>query len=297
MKALLQSDIPNLPVRRGKVRDVYDLGDSLLIVASDRISAFDVILPTGIPDKGAVLTRLSNFWFNKFGNTTPNHIIATDIRAFPALLQPYAAELDGRSIVVRKTKVIPIECVVRGYITGGGWKEYQKLGSVSGIALPSGLKLCQQLAQPIFTPTTKAEQGHDQAISFGEVQSIVGADVAGFIRDKSIALYQQAAAYALGRGIIIADTKFEWGVAPTNPDPILIDEILTPDSSRFWPAVEYLPGREQASFDKQYVRNYLETLSWNKAPPGPALPNDIVLNTRSKYVEAFERLTGSRFGI
>ncbi len=297
MKALLQSNIPNLPLRRGKVRDVYDLGDSLLIVASDRISAFDVILPTGIPDKGSVLTQLSNFWFNKFAKTIPNHILATDIRSFPALLKPYAADLEGRSIVVRKTKVIPIECVVRGYITGGGWKEYQKLGSVSGITLPPGMKLCQQLAEPIFTPTTKADQGHDQAISFGEVQSLVGADIAGFIRDQSIALYQQAAAYALSRGIIIADTKFEWGIAPNSTYPILIDEILTPDSSRFWPAAQYQPGHEQASFDKQYVRNYLETLSWNKTPPGPTLPDDIVLNTRSKYVEAFERLTARRFGM
>ncbi len=295
MATVLQSNIPNLPLRRGKVRDVYDLGDSLLIVASDRISAFDVILPTGIPDKGSVLTRLCNFWFNMFADTIPNHLLATDIRAFPAVLQPYAAELEGRSIVVRKTKVIPIECVVRGYITGGGWKEYQKLGSVSGIALPPGMKLCQQLEKPIFTPTTKADQGHDQAISFGEVQRIVGADIAEFIRDKSIALYQRAAAYALGRGIIIADTKFEWGIAPNSADPILIDEILTPDSSRFWPAVEYQPGQEQASFDKQYGRNYLETLSWDKTPPGPTLPDDIVLNTRSKYIEAFERLTGSRF--
>lgn len=297
MKALLQSNIPNLPLRRGKVRDVYDLGDSLLIVASDRISAFDVILPTGIPDKGSVLTQLSNFWFNKFAETIPNHILATDMRSFPALLKPYATDLEGRSIVVRKTKVIPIECVVRGYITGGGWKEYQRLGSVSGITLPPGMKLCQQLAEPIFTPTTKADQGHDQAISFGEVQSLVGADIAGFIRDQSIALYQQAAAYALSRGIIIADTKFEWGIAPNSTYPILIDEILTPDSSRFWPAAEYQPGHEQASFDKQYVRNYLETLSWNKTPPGPTLPDDIVLNTRSKYVEAFERLTARRFGM
>ena len=186
---------------------------------------------------------------------------------------------------------------MRGYITGGGWKEYQKLGSVSGIMLPPGMKLCQQLAEPIFTPTTKADQGHDQAISFGEVQSLVGADIAGFIRDQSIALYQQAAAYALSLGIIIADTKFEWGIAPNSTYPILIDEILTPDSSRFWPAAEYQPGHEQASFDKQYVRNYLETLSWNKTPPGPTLPDDIVLNTISKYVEAFERLTARRFGM
>jgi phosphoribosylaminoimidazole-succinocarboxamide synthase len=302
--ALLQSNVPGLPVRRGKVRDVYTLGDGqLLIVASDRISAFDVIMPTGIPDKGRLLTGLSNFWFDifrkQFGpNGFRDHLIATDVARFPTPLQAHRSQLAGRSVLVRKTKVIPIECVVRGYITGSGWKDYLKTGIVSGVKLPPGLKQCQQLPEPIFTPSTKAEAGHDEPISFDQAAARVGKDLMAKARDLTITLYQHAAAYARTRGIIIADTKFEFG---THPDvgggqtPILIDEALTPDSSRFWPADQYETGHDQPSFDKQYLRNYLETLAWNKTPPGPALPDEVVTNTRAKYIEAYERLTGQKF--
>jgi len=300
--ALLQSNIPNLPVRRGKVRDVYQLGgDRLLIVASDRISAFDVVMPTGIPDKGSILTGLSNFWFDFFRKEFPdcrNHLIETDAAKFPAELQPYRAQLAGRAVICRKTKVMPIEGIVRGYITGSGWKDYLKTGIVSGIKLPPGLKQCQQLPEPIFTPSTKAEAGHDEPISFEEAAKQVGEGVLAKARRLTIDLYARAAQFARGKGIIIADTKFEFGTHPdvdNGQTPILIDEALTPDSSRFWPADQYEVGRDQASFDKQYVRNYLETLSWNKQPPGPELPADVVMNTRAKYVEAFERLTGSKF--
>jgi phosphoribosylaminoimidazole-succinocarboxamide synthase len=305
--ALLKSDVPGLSVRRGKVRDVYQWNDNeLLIVASDRISAFDVIMPTGIPDKGKLLTGMSNFWFAMFkkqfgpagGGGFKDHLIETDVERFPAALQAHKAQLAGRSVLVRKTKVLPIECVVRGYITGSGWKDYLKTGIVSGIKLPAGLKQCQQLPEPIFTPSTKAEAGHDEPISFEQAAAVVGKDLMAKARDLTIALYKHAAAYARTRGIIIADTKFEFG---THPDidggttPILIDEALTPDSSRFWPADQYQTGRDQPSFDKQYLRNYLETLAWNKTPPGPALPAEVVTNTRAKYVEAFERLTGAKF--
>ena len=302
-QALLQSNIPNLPVRRGKVRDVYQLsGDRLLIVASDRISAFDVIMPTGIPDKGRLLTGMSNFWFALFrkqlGPVLRDHLIETDANAFGPEFKSYLSQLQGRSVLVRKTKVLPIECVVRGYITGSGWKDYLKTGVVSGIKLPAGLKQCQQLPEPIFTPSTKAETGHDEPISFEQAAETVGTAVMTKARDLTIDLYQRAAVYARSRGIIIADTKFEFGTSPDvdgGQTPILIDEALTPDSSRFWPADQYEVGRDQASFDKQYVRNYLETLSWNKTPPGPTLPVDVVRNTRAKYVEAYERLTGTEF--
>lgn len=302
--ALHQSNIPNLPVRRGKVRDVYQLGnDRLLIIASDRISAFDVVMPTGIPDKGRVLTGLSNFWFAFFRKEFPgtrDHLIETDANKFPADLQPYKAQLTGRAVICKKTKVLPIECIVRGYITGSGWKDYQKTGVVSGIKLPPGLKQCQQLPEPIFTPSTKAEQGHDEPISFEDAAKQVGEGVMAKARQLTIDLYKRAAHFAREKGIIIADTKFEFG---THPDidhgqtPILIDEALTPDSSRFWPADKYEVGRDQESFDKQYLRNYLETLKWNKQPPGPALPDDVVANTRAKYVEAYERLTGQKFQV
>jgi phosphoribosylaminoimidazole-succinocarboxamide synthase len=303
-QALMQSNIPGLPVRRGKVRDVYQFGDDqLLIVASDRISAFDVIMPTGIPDKGKVLTALSNFWFDLFRREFTSagyrdHLVQINVQAFPAALQPHAAALAGRSVLVRKTKVLPIECIVRGYITGSGWKDYQKTGIVSGVKLPSGLRQCEQLPEPIFTPSTKAEKGHDEPISFDEAAAQVGVDVMEKARHWTIDLYKRAAAYARTKGIIIADTKFEFG---THPDidggktPILIDEALTPDSSRFWPADKYEIGRDQESFDKQYLRNYLETLKWNKTPPGPTLPDDVVHNTRAKYIEAYERLTGKKF--
>ncbi len=292
--ALLESNIPGLPVRRGKVRDVYDLGNALLIVASDRLSAFDVVLPTGIPDKGTVLTQVSNFWFKYFTGKVQHHLLATRVEDFPAVVQPYADQLRGRAVLAKKAKVIPVECVVRGYITGSGWKDYQKTGSICGITLPAGLRQCDQLPEPIFTPTTKADQGHDEAITFEQASGQVGEGLMRQVRDLSIDLYKAAATFARTKGIIIADTKFEWGMMEGNPSPILIDEALTPDSSRFWPADDYQPGRDQASFDKQYVRNYLETLTWNKTYPGPTLPDDVVINTRAKYIEAYEKLTGER---
>ncbi len=312
--ALLQSEIPGLPVRRGKVRDVYDLGGEgpgggkLLIVATDRISAFDVIMPTGIPDKGRILTGMSNFWFELFQRewgkapgekgVFRDHLLQTDAAQFPSEFVKYRDQLAGRSVIVRKTKVLPIECIVRGYITGSGWKDYLKTGLVSGIKLPPGLKQCQQLPEPIFTPSTKAEAGHDEPISFEDAAKQVGEEVMDKARTLTLQLYKRAAAYARTRGIIIADTKFEFG---THPDidggktPILIDEALTPDSSRFWPADQYEVGRDQASFDKQYVRNYLEGLKWDKTPPGPVLPEEVVQGTRRKYAEAYEKLTGNTF--
>lgn len=295
MPALLESSIPGLPVRRGKVRDVYDLGEQLLIVASDRLSAFDVVLPTGIPDKGKILTQISNFWFKFFGKQVQHHLIVTEAGDFPPSLRPYASQLHGRAVVVRKTRVIPIECIVRGYLTGSGWKDYQKSGSICGISLPAGLQLSQQLPRPIFTPTTKAEQGHDEAISFKAAAAQVGETTMRQVREASLKLYKLAAEYARTKGIIIADTKFEWGIPAGQTDPILIDEALTPDSSRFWPADQFAVGREQASYDKQYVRNYLETLTWNKTYPGPALPDEVVANTRAKYIEAYEKITGMKF--
>ena len=292
--ALMNSSIPNLPLRRGKVRDVYDLGDSLLIVATDRISAFDVIMPTPIPGKGRILTQLSNYWFNRLSGMVRHHLMATRIEDFPASLQPFATQLAGRSILARKTGVIPVECVVRGYIAGGGWNEYQRTGAVCGADLPTGLVRCQKLPQPIFTPTTKATAGHDESISFADAARIAGLETMEFVRDMSIRLYEEAAKIALATGIIIADTKFEWGIPPGETHPILIDEVLTPDSSRFWPAENYQPGQEQVSFDKQYVRNYLETLVWNKQPPGPILPADVVTLTLQKYQDAYDKLTGGR---
>jgi phosphoribosylaminoimidazole-succinocarboxamide synthase len=280
-------------------------GGRLLIVATDRISAFDVIMPTPIPDKGRILTALSNFWFDFFRREIGgfrDHLLLRDVADFPAELRRFAPQLAGRSVIVRKTRVIPIECVVRGHITGSGWKDYQKTGLVSGIKLPAGLKQCEQLPEPVFTPSTKAEAGHDVPISFDDAAASLGdggRELLTKARNLTLDLYQRAAAYARSRGILIADTKFEFG---THPDveggktPILIDEALTPDSSRFWPADQYQVGRDQPSFDKQFVRNYLETLQWNKMPPGPALPDEVVAGTRTKYVEAYEKLTGVRFG-
>ncbi|GMU23041.1 MAG: phosphoribosylaminoimidazole-succinocarboxamide synthase [Phycisphaerae bacterium] len=289
---VLESQIPGLPVRRGKVRDIYDLGDRLLLVASDRISAFDVVMPNGIPRKGEVLTRISHFWLGRFQDVR-NHLIEFVDRAAPPGLEPYMDQLRGRAMLVKKAKVVPIECVVRGYLAGSGWKEYQKTQSVCGIKLPAGLRQCDRLPEPIFTPATKEETGHDINISFEQACELVGRDVMALLRDRSIGIYREAAEYALGRGVIIADTKFEWG--REGDDHILIDEVLTPDSSRFWPADQYAPGRDQPSFDKQYVRNYLETLDWDKTPPGPQLPEDVVANTSKKYIEAYERLTGRPF--
>jgi phosphoribosylaminoimidazole-succinocarboxamide synthase len=273
---------------RGKVRDIYDLGDRLLIVATDRLSAFDVVLPTPIPDKGRVLTQISLFWFVKLKDVVPHHVIsATD---FSGALAPYASALAGRSMIVRRTEPVPIECVVRGYISGSGWKDYQKTGGICGIPLPAGLRDSDRLPEPIFTPSTKATTGHDENISFDETVARVGRPLAERLREISLTLYRRAAAHAADCGIIIADTKFEFGLLGN--DLIWIDEALTPDSSRFWPADQYSPGKAQPSFDKQYVRDYLERIAWNKQPPAPALPPDVVAGTRDKYREAYLRITG-----
>lgn len=286
---VLQTDLAGFKLwARGKVRDIYDLGDCLLIVATDRLSAFDVVLPTPIPDKGGVLTQLSLFWFEKLAHIVPHHIIAA--KGFAGDLAPYADLLEGRALVVRKTEPVPIECVVRGYISGSGWKDYQKTGSICGIPLPSGLRESDRLPEPVFTPSTKTTSGHDENISFGETISRIGRPLAEQLRDTSLTLYRQAADYAAARGIIIADTKFEFGLV--GRELIWIDEALTPDSSRFWPADLYVPGKAQPSFDKQYVRDYLEQIGWNKQPPGPVLPPGVVAGTREKYREAYQRITG-----
>jgi phosphoribosylaminoimidazole-succinocarboxamide synthase len=290
MPPLLASELP-FPVRRGKVRDVYDLGDRLLLVATDRISAFDWVMPNGIPDKGRVLTQLSLFWFGKLG--IENHILSHDLSGLQVPGRVDLAPLAGRSTIVRKCQVVPIECVVRGYLEGSGWKEYKQSGSVCGVALPAGLLQCSQLPEPIFTPATKEESGHDINISFARMCEIVGPSTAEELRTRSIAAYQQAFAHAQTCGIIIADTKFEWGWHDGRL--ILIDEALTPDSSRFWSAGDYQPGRSQASFDKQFVRDWLETSGWDKNSPPPELPQEVVARTRQKYIEAYERLTGGPF--
>ena len=294
---VLETSIPGLPLRRGKVRDIYDLTERtgqprLLIVASDRISAFDVVLPTGIPHKGRVLTGLSLFWFNYLAGLAETHFVTADLSAL-GLSEAEADQLAGRSMVVEKAEVLPVECVVRGYLAGSGWREYQASGAVCGIELPTGLRESDQLAEPIFTPTTKAESGHDQVLTFDQVVEMVTGARAEEIRDRSIALYATAAEHARSRGILIADTKFEWGLR--DGDLILVDEVVTPDSSRFWPAHRYQPGRSQLSFDKQFVRDYLETLDWDKAPPGPELPPEVVAKTSEKYISAYEQITGRRF--
>jgi phosphoribosylaminoimidazole-succinocarboxamide synthase len=280
-------------VRRGKVRDVYDFGDKLLLVSTDRISAFDWVLPTGIPDKGRVLTQLSRFWFERLD--VPHHMISTDVDAFDLPPGMDREPLRGRSMFVRKTEVVPVECVVRGYLAGSGWKEYQASGRVCGIPLPAGLRECQKLPEPIFTPATKAEQGeHDENISFARMIEIVGRQTAEDLRRRSLDVYARGAEYAAERGIIIADTKFEFGRA--GGETLLIDEVLTPDSSRFWPADVYKPGQGQPSFDKQFVRDWLSGTKWDKNSSPPELPAEIVQKTRAKYVEAYERMTGERFG-
>ncbi|MGD2109183.1 MAG: phosphoribosylaminoimidazolesuccinocarboxamide synthase [Phycisphaerae bacterium] len=292
--AVFETRIEGYPVRRGKVRDIYDLGGEILLVATDRISAYDVVLPTPIPGKGALLTRLSEFWFGFFEDGVRHHLLEVIRDRAPQGLDAHLAELRDRTMRCRKTKVVPIECVVRGYLAGSGWKDYQRTGAVCGIKLPSGLKQCDKLPAPIFTPSTKADVGHDENISFDEACNRVGTETMTLLRDRSIDLYIRASAYAHKRGLIIADTKFEWGLGDDG-EYLLIDEVLTPDSSRFWPADAYEPGRDQESFDKQYVRNYLTTLveagKWDKTPPGPVLPRDIVVNTAAKYREAVERLT------
>jgi len=289
--AVFQTEIPDAKlVARGKVRDIYDLGDRLLIVASDRLSAFDVVLPDPIPDKGKVLNQTAEFWFERFQDKIENHVISTDVADFPESLQPYADQLVGRTTLARKLEMFPVECVARGYLSGSGWKEYQRDGKVCGIALPAGLTESAQLPEPIFTPATKAETGHDENISFERMEQIVGAELAASLREKTLDLYNAGADYARGRGIIIADTKFEFGL--DGERIVLADEVLTPDSSRFWPADRYEPGHGQPSFDKQYVRDYLESISWNKQPPVPSLPDEIVAGTRARYIECFKILTG-----
>ena len=284
-----QTDFAGLKLlARGKVRDIYELGDQLLIVATDRLSAFDVVLPTPIPDKGPVLTQLSLFWFEKLASIVPNHVISAD--NFAGVLAPYADALQGRAMLVRRTEPIPIECVVRGYLSGSGWKDYQKTGSVCGIALPAGLRESDRLPEPIFTPSTKATSGHDENISFDDTVARIGQPLAEKLRDTSLAIHKSAAEFASARGIIIADTKFEFGLI--GGELIWIDEALTPDSSRFWPGNQYMPGKPQPSFDKQYVRDYLEKIGWNKQPPAPPLPADVVAATRDKYREAYQRVTG-----
>ena len=290
-QAVTHTDLPGLPLfRRGKVRDVYDLGDTLLIVATDRISAFDVIMPNGIPDKGKILTSMSLFWFELTADIVNNHLIAHRVEEFPAELKQYASILEGRSMLVKKTEPFPIECVVRGYLAGSGWKDYQETGAVCGISLPEGLKLAQKLPETIFTPATKAESGHDENISFEEAVKVLDADTMEKLRDLTITIYEKARDYAGGKGIIISDTKFEFGRTPDGI--ILIDEILTPDSSRFWPADTYEVGTSPASFDKQYVRDYLNSLDWDKNPPVPTLPEEVVEKTRAKYLKALEIVTG-----
>jgi phosphoribosylaminoimidazole-succinocarboxamide synthase len=287
--AISQTDFSGLKLRgRGKVRDIYEVGDQLLIVATDRLSAFDVVLPTPIPDKGKVLTQISLYWFETLKNILPNHVISgTD---FGGTLAPFDSALQGRAMLVRKTEPLPVECVVRGYISGSGWKDYQKTGAICGIMLPKALRESDRLPEPIFTPSTKATTGHDENISFDETVKQIGRPLAEKIRDVSLEIYKQASERAAKQGIIIADTKFEFGLM--GDKLIWIDEALTPDSSRFWPADQYEPGKAQPSFDKQYVRDYLERIGWNKQPPGPELPMDVVKATQGKYREAYQRVTG-----
>ena len=337
---ILETNLVGVPLaRRGKVRDVYDVGEHLLIVATDRISAFDYVLGSGIPDKGRVLTQLSAFWFGQIADLTPHHLVSVDVNDFPAILQPHRDLLRGRSMLVRKTQPLPVECVARGYLSGSGWKEYQKTGAICAISLPSGLRESDRLPAPIFTPATKAETGHDENISEAEAGRIVGADQIARLRDLTLAIYSRGVSHAATRGILIADTKFEFGLlraagasagqgllraagasagqelatngrspaearsatgrspaearsAEADEDLVLIDEVLTPDSSRFWPAKSYEPGHGQPSFDKQYVRDYLERINWNKQPPVPSLPDEVVMKTREKYVDAYRQLTG-----
>jgi phosphoribosylaminoimidazole-succinocarboxamide synthase len=287
---VLQLDLPGVKkIKSGKVREIFDLGDRLLLVASDRISAFDVIMPNGVPRKGEVLTQISFFWFDRFASLVPNHLLAGANDPLPKNLQFFSDKLARRCMIVKKATPLAIECIVRGYLSGSGWKEYKKLQTVCGIPLPGGLTESAELPQAIFTPSTKAEAGHDENISFDEACNIVGKDLATQARDLSLKIYNAGRDYARQRGIIIADTKFEFGVS--DGKLILIDEVLTPDSSRFWPADQYQPGKGQPSFDKQIVRDYLETLDWNKMPPGPRLPDDVVAKTTAKYLEAYERLT------
>ncbi len=288
-ETLVSLDLPGLTkLRSGKVREVFDLGETLLFVATDRLSAFDVILPDPIPDKGAVLNQISAFWFERF-RSTPNHFITAEFEKFPEQLQSFREQLAGRSMIVRKTKPLPVECVVRGYLAGSGWKDYQATGEVCGHKLPPGLQLASELPEPIFTPSTKNDAGHDLNIDWTQCWEMIGADVAERVRELSLQIYRAGKEHAASCGIIVADTKFEFGIA--GRDLLLIDECLTPDSSRFWPADTYAPGRSSKSYDKQFVRDYLETLDWDKTPPGPKLPREVIEKTSEKYREAFRRLT------
>ncbi len=290
---LLEVDLPGIPkLKSGKVREVFDLGNALLIVATDRISAFDCVMPNGIPRKGEVLTQISHFWFDRMASLVPNHRLAGASAPLPERLGADAARLARRSMLVKKARPLPIECVVRGYLAGSGWNEYRKTGTVCGIRLPAGLQESSELPEPIFTPATKAETGHDENISFERAEELVGQEVAEKVRDLSLRIYGAAREHARGKGILIADTKFEFGFH--GAELLLIDEVLTPDSSRFWPVDRYEPGRGQPSFDKQFVRDYLLSLDWDKTPPAPALPPAIVEQTQAKYFEAYERLTGMR---
>ncbi|HLH57237.1 MAG TPA: phosphoribosylaminoimidazolesuccinocarboxamide synthase [Verrucomicrobiae bacterium] len=290
---VLRLELPGIKkLKSGKVREIFDLGDRLLFVATDRISAFDCIMPSGIPHKGQVLTQISYFWFAQMQAFQANHLISRAQEPLPEQLEGFAPQLNGRSMIVKKAQPLAIECVVRGYLAGSGWKEYRASQTVCGVKLPPGLKESSELPEPIFTPATKAETGHDENISFAQAAGIVGADIAEKARAASLKIYNTARDYARKRGIIIADTKFEFGLL--NGELILIDEVLTPDSSRFWPADQYQPGKGQPSFDKQFVRDYLETLDWDKSPPAPALPAEVVARTESKYLEAYERLTGKK---
>ncbi len=294
MEPILQTLIAGTKPMRGKVRDVYDLGDKLMIVATDRISAFDVVMANAIPYKGIVLTQISKFWFDLLSGKVEHHLLSDRLEDFP---KPFCdhPELAGRSMLVRKVRVLPIECIIRGYLAGSGWKEYQQSKTVCGIKLAAGLRQCDKLPQPIFTPSTKAERGtHDENISLDQCAEIVGRKAAEAVRDKSIEVFNTASAYAAAKGILLADTKFEWGTTAEGKI-LLVDEVLTPDSSRFWPADKYAPGRDQESFDKQFVRNYLEEIRFNKSGPGVELPPEVVQKTSAKYIEAYERLTGKRF--
>ena len=294
---LIRTDFPDLKLKAsGKVRDVYDIDENqLLFIASDRISAFDYVLATGIPHKGRVLNQISLFWFDFLADVVPNHLITADVHKYPANVHKYADQLRGRSMLVRRAEIFPVECIARGYISGSGWKEYKATGKISGIALPAGLKESEALPEPIFTPSTKVTSGHDENISFDQMCDIIGVETASHLRDLTLRVYKKAAAYARQRGIIIADTKFEFG--RTDQGITLADEVLTPDSSRFWPADKYAPGRAQDSYDKQYVRDYLEQIHWNKQPPAPALPPDVARRTSEKYLEAYAQLTGRKLDV
>ncbi len=292
-KPVLQTNLAGLElVNRGKVRDIYRVGENLLLVASDRLSAFDVVLPTPIPYKGKVLTALSVFWFDLLKDITDNHLITADVDEMPAEVRRHADVLRGRSMLARKVQIVPIECVARGYLAGSGWKEYKQSGTVCGVKLPPGLRESDKLPEPIFTPATKATTGHDENVTYERTVEVVGEKTASELRRRTLNVYKTASDYARQKGIIICDTKFEWGAF--GDKMILADEVLTPDSSRFWPADQYAPGRSQPSYDKQYVRDYLETLTWDKTPPGPALPEEVVRQTSKKYLEAYEKLTGQK---